>query len=131
MNGVNVHKHKSPCEENTKGTLVNERHGRSRPESLYVIESPYGPMALNYEEMVSALELARDVSPARSEESVAEGEQCAEQLLDADAAARALGVKPSWLLQRAREGRIHHVKLGKYIRFDVERIRAEGGREPW
>ena len=49
------------------------------------------------------------------------------QLSDANRAARLLNVKASWLLQRAREGRIPHYRIGKYIRFDVHEIRSETG----
>lgn len=39
-------------------------------------------------------------------------------LVDARAAARQLGVPPSWLLSEARSNRVPHVRLGKYVRFD-------------
>ena len=40
-----------------------------------------------------------------------------EPLLDAVAAARLLSVKPSWIYDAARSGRLPHVKLGRHIRF--------------
>lgn len=100
--------------------------------AVFVINSPFGVLALSRSELSSAREAAQHILPV--DVPVAHADEDASHvthLVDANAAARALGVKPSWLLQRAREGRIHHVKLGKYIRFDVERIRAEGEREPW
>jgi excisionase family DNA binding protein len=42
--------------------------------------------------------------------------------LPAEDAARLLAVEPSWLLRQAREGRIGHVRIGKYIRFDPQDI---------
>lgn len=45
-------------------------------------------------------------------------------LIDAREAARLFGVKPSWLLKRARERRIPFVRIGKYVRFDPKKIRA-------
>lgn len=53
-----------------------------------------------------------------------------ESLLDAHTMARLLGVKPSWLLQRAREHRIPHYRIGKYIRFDPAEIRAVTRQKP-
>jgi hypothetical protein len=39
------------------------------------------------------------------------------QLLTAEDAAAQLSVDASWLLRQAREGRIDHVRIGKYVRF--------------
>lgn len=41
----------------------------------------------------------------------------AEPLLDADAAAKLLAVKPSWIYDAARERRIPHLRIGRHIRF--------------
>ncbi len=46
-----------------------------------------------------------------------------DRLLSADEVATRLGLKPSWVAQAARDNRIPHVRLGKYVRFrwtDVE-----------
>ena len=40
-----------------------------------------------------------------------------EPLLDAVAAARLLSVKPSWLYEAVRSGRVPHIKIGRHIRF--------------
>jgi excisionase family DNA binding protein len=45
-------------------------------------------------------------------------------LLTAEAAAVVLSVDPAWLLRQAREGRIPHVRLGRYVRFDPAAIAA-------
>lgn len=39
-------------------------------------------------------------------------------LLDADGAAELLNVPKSWVLAEARNDRIPHVRLGRYVRFD-------------
>lgn len=55
-------------------------------------------------------------------------------LLDAEQAGALLNVPPSWCLAQARAGRIPHVHLGRYVRFDADeltawwRARAQG---PW
>jgi excisionase family DNA binding protein len=41
----------------------------------------------------------------------------AEPLLDAVAAARLLSVKPSWIYEAVRDGRLPHIKIGRHIRF--------------
>ena len=51
-------------------------------------------------------------------------------LLTAEAAAVALSVGPQWLLRQARERRILHFRLGKYIRFDPAAIAAYCTRDP-
>jgi excisionase family DNA binding protein len=41
----------------------------------------------------------------------------AEPLLDPQAAARLLSVKPSWVYEAVRSRRIPHLKIGRHIRF--------------
>ena len=43
-------------------------------------------------------------------------------LLDAKGAAALLNVPPSWVLAEARAGRIPHVRLGRYVRFDADEL---------
>jgi excisionase family DNA binding protein len=45
-------------------------------------------------------------------------------LIDAKAASKLLGVPHTWLLAQARAGRIPHHRLGHYVRFDPEDLRA-------
>lgn len=40
-----------------------------------------------------------------------------EPLLDAAAAAHLLGVRPSWIYEAVRDGRLPHIKVGRHIRF--------------
>lgn len=41
----------------------------------------------------------------------------AEPLLDATDAARLLSVRPSWIYEAVRTGRLPHLKIGRHIRF--------------
>ncbi len=55
-------------------------------------------------------------------------------LLDAKGASRLLNVPASWVAAEARAGRIPHVRLGRYVRFDPEALRDwwhERRRGPW
>jgi len=45
-------------------------------------------------------------------------------LVDANAVANRLGVPKSWVLESARSGAIPHVRLGRYVRFDVGDVDA-------
>ncbi len=45
-------------------------------------------------------------------------------LVDAHAAADLLGVPGSWVLAQARNDRIPHVRLGRYVRFDPVELEA-------
>ena len=47
-----------------------------------------------------------------------------ERLVDATAVADRLGVPKSWVLESARSGSIPHVRLGRYVRFDVVDVDA-------
>jgi excisionase family DNA binding protein len=42
-----------------------------------------------------------------------------DRLLDAKAVADRLGVPESWVRESARSGAIPHVRLGRYVRFDL------------
>jgi excisionase family DNA binding protein len=55
-------------------------------------------------------------------------------LLDARGAGRLLNVPASWVAAEARAGRIPHVRLGRYVRFEPEALRdwwRERRRGPW
>ena len=97
---------------------------------LVVFDSPYGPIALTADELRSALERVRSLVPDNDRPDEASRAQRAE-LLDADATARLLGVRPSWLLKRARERQIPHVRVGKYVRFDPDDVRTALGRHAY
>jgi excisionase family DNA binding protein len=40
-----------------------------------------------------------------------------EPLLDAQAAAALLAVRPSWIYEAVRTGRVPHLKIGRHVRF--------------
>jgi excisionase family DNA binding protein len=41
-----------------------------------------------------------------------------QSLMDPDQAAELLSVPPSWIMRQARAGKLPHVKLGHYTRFE-------------
>lgn len=45
-------------------------------------------------------------------------------LIDARAAGRLLGVPHTWLLREARAGRIPHIRLGRYVRYQPDELVA-------
>jgi excisionase family DNA binding protein len=47
-----------------------------------------------------------------------------DRLLDAKAVAERLGVPESWVRESARAGAIPHVRLGRYVRFDLADVEA-------
>ena len=51
------------------------------------------------------------------------------RLVDASSIAKSFGMSPTWFLTRAREKRIPHVRMGKYVRFDPEDVRAFFARQ--
>jgi excisionase family DNA binding protein len=46
----------------------------------------------------------------------------ADRLLDAGEVAERLGVPKSWVLESARSGAIPCVRLGRYVRFDLDDV---------
>jgi excisionase family DNA binding protein len=45
-------------------------------------------------------------------------------LLTIEEAARLLRVRVSWLYERTRTNEVPHLKLGKYVRFDEDALKA-------
>ncbi|MFZ1926911.1 MAG: helix-turn-helix domain-containing protein [Solirubrobacteraceae bacterium] len=64
---------------------------------------------------VGASELALEVASLIGRETHA-------PLLDARQAAAILNVPASWIAAEARAGRIPHVRLGRYVRFNAEEL---------
>jgi excisionase family DNA binding protein len=92
-------------------------------DSTVTLDTALGVISLTVDQLITAqaraAELLQEISPMRTELGASPS-----RLVDATEAAAALGIKSSWLLARAREGRIPHVKLGKYRRFDLADVRA-------
>jgi len=57
-------------------------------------------------------------------------ERAGSGLLTAEAAAAVLSVDAQCLLRQAREGRIPHVRIGRYVRFDPAAIAEYCARAP-
>jgi excisionase family DNA binding protein len=71
--------------------------------------------AVNDESPLAARELALEVAALIGRETLA-------PLLDARQAAAILNVPASWIAAEARAGRIPHVRLGRYVRFNGEEL---------
>ena len=99
------------------------------PSAVIIIDTPLGVAAIAREQLEEALELASQLAVPNSAEPchMPKEREC---LVTAEAASKVLGVPASWLLQRAREHRIPHLKIGKYVRFDVDRILVETAIDP-
>jgi excisionase family DNA binding protein len=57
-------------------------------------------------------------------EAVAMSANGADRLLTIEEIAERLSVPPSWVAQSARDGRIPHVRLGRYVRFNWPDVEA-------
>lgn len=94
--------------------------------------SPIGWIALTADELARARARAAEHIldfgvPSASSSAIA---TAARELLSPADAARALAVDASWLLRRAREGAIPHVRLGKYVRFDLAALIGQCTKHP-
>lgn len=45
-----------------------------------------------------------------------------ERLVDAQAVAERLGVPASWVRESTRSGAMPHVRLGRYVRYDLDDV---------
>lgn len=102
--------------------------GRS---TIVVIASPYGPLALSAPDFRAGLAAGHALVDRPNADSLPSLSRHYEvtRLLDATGTAELLGVKPSWLLQRARVNELPHHRFGKYVRFDPNEILAHFNRE--
>lgn len=99
------------------------------PPIVVFLPEPIGWIALSKVDLRSAQEFARmSLGDHANEASVDIRHAEVRPLLAPDDAARALAVDASWLLKRARENAIPHVRLGKYVRFDPAAIIEFGQR---
>lgn len=96
----------------------------SEPITIVVLPSPYGPLALSVQDFRAGLVAGRVLTDHPNADSLPclnrDGEES--KLLDAIGAAELLGVKPSWLLKRARENQLPYHRVGKYIRFEIDEL---------
>ena len=99
----------------------SEDSSANRSDVIVVIDSSVGPIALSIDALDSAKNTAgtlfgdwsSDVASARNHPP----------LVNAAELATMFDVEASWFLLRAREVRIPHVRIGKYVRFDPVEIR--------
>lgn len=89
--------------------------GRRRPASRHRNAPAYG---------VRARDACRRRRLLAAELASLIGQQITPPLLDARQAAAILNVPASWVAAEARAGRIPHVRLGRYVRFNREALLA-------
>lgn len=88
----------------------------------YVIEAPgIGTLVLTTEELRSAraraLELREAVEPTRTPDPPADA-----SLVSAEQLQLRTGIPASWWMSQARERRVPHHKVGRYVRFSVAEV---------
>jgi hypothetical protein len=96
---------------------------------LFYLPQPIGWLGLTLDALHEAQKAAGEVLGSdtnTSQPATSSNEPVA--LVTAEAAGAALSVDPQWL--QAREGRIPHVRLGRYVRFDPAAIAAYCARAP-
>ena len=98
------------------------RYEKMRDRNIKVLlDTPFGPCMVDLERIVAGLADADLVGPPPTSEITRPLQR---RLLDATGAGQELGIEPGWLLARARENRVPHVRLGKYVRFDPDEVCA-------
>ena len=89
--------------------------------ALLILPTPLGAIAVDLATFGAAYEAATHLQFPIPSAGLSENH--ASTLVDAERIARLFDMEPSWFLTRAREDRIPHVRLGKYVRFDPAEIR--------
>lgn len=98
---------------------------------LLHLPEPVGWIALTPEFLREVQAVARETLRADTNNSdTTIPRASAVTLLTAEDAGRLLSVDASWLLRQAREGRIPHVKLGRYVRFDPRELVGRCTKNP-
>lgn len=112
----------------SKEGIENARHELL----LFHLPPPIGWMALTAAELLVAQSRAVDLLPFAGARHVVRDAPALRgpRLLTAAEAAGVLSVDAPWLLRQAREGRIAHVRLGKYVRFDPDAIIGQCTKQP-
>ena len=82
---------------------------------------PFGNnvLALSQEDFKKALSLGYEITGTVTVEPEAKP---TERLLDAEDAGKMTEVPASWFLEAARQERIPHVRMGKYVRFRMSDV---------
>jgi len=125
----------TPYTANTRTLRQSVRSGRDsvmseKSDFFVVIPTPIGVVALSKDELRKARRTAEnlldDSIPTRNQEEVAHFTT----LMNARAIAESFDMDAKWFLTRAREGRLPHVRLGRYVRFDPDEVRTFFQRNP-
>lgn len=89
--------------------------------AVLIVSTDVGPIALSIDDMREARLLALHI--LGKEVTNASVDLPEARLVDADKIAELFHMDATWFLCRAREKRIPHIRLGKYVRFDPAEIR--------
>jgi hypothetical protein len=96
---------------------------------LLHLPEPVGWIALTPDALRNAQLAAQEILGSDTNTSV-DTTSAATALLTAEAAAEMLSVDAQWLLRQAREARIPHFRVGRYVRFDPAAIAGYCTRPP-
>jgi hypothetical protein len=76
-------------------------------------------LALTPEQLQEALAQGQALLGARATATAATAE---EKVLDAEGMEHVTGIPASWYLEAARQGRIPHIRAGKYVRYRLSEV---------
>ena len=96
--------------------------------NLLIIDTPIGAIALPLETALQARCNADDL--LRETRLLETHRPASTRFLDASDISELFDLDATWFLTRAREGRLPHVRLGKFVRFDPVEIRDYFHRYP-
>lgn len=89
-------------------------------EGLITIMFGQDPLAFTPEEFRAGFERGRKIFPAHNGQTGLGSN--AERILTAEQAQAETGIPSSWFLESARQGKIPHVRAGKYVRFQLSEV---------
>lgn len=92
-------------------------------DTVFVLPSPFGALALTRSQLADAQALARELLPPEPQEQQASAVLSTE-VATAEQMAKRTHTPASWWLEAARRGTVPHLRVGKYPRFVVAEVLA-------
>ena len=102
----------------------------SESATTILLHTAVGPIALSPDELEGSIERAKTRRAETCQTAYSEQGFAGEPLLTAAEISARFSMDATWFLTRAREDRIPHVRIGKYVRFDLVEIRDFFCRKP-
>lgn len=90
--------------------------------TLLMLPTPIGTIAISVDTVLRARSRAKELLSSPIDTPHIDRDSYA--LVSAEAIGELFDIDSTWFLSRARENRVPHIRVGKYVRFDPEDVRT-------